>query len=289
MTDTIGPPQQHDAPPAARLLGVWLRRSLGIGTVAAIAAAVVVICTLAALPILLSRPSVYGAQADVLVNPRAGQSDATTDRVLATQEIILRSGAVLDPVADVTGIPVRRLEKALSVEVVNQSNVVRITVADRDPATAQRLTRLIVERYEQQTSFLTVEDLARSTASLEQQLHHLAASLAVDQDRLARLARGRRPGTPLSIEERRLQLVAATTRRRLEVVQEQLADTPLRQLEQVQPHPRILVPAHLLKDRLGPRPVQAAATGALVGVFVAAAIVLVLLRPRFTEERDPWG
>jgi uncharacterized protein involved in exopolysaccharide biosynthesis len=289
MTNTIGPPHHHDAPPAARLLGVWLRRSLGVGTVAVIATAVVVTCTLVALPIMLSRPSVYGAQADVLINPRAGQSDATTDRALATQEIILRSGAVLDPVANATGIPGRRLEKALSVEVVNQSNVVRITVADRDPATAQRLTRLIVEEYEKQTSLPTVQDLARSTASLEEQLDHLTATLAVDQDRLAKLARGRGPSEPISTGERRLELVVATTRHRLEVVRDQLADAPLRQLEQAQPQPRILVPAHVLKDRLSPRPVQAAATGALVGLSVAAAIVLVLLRPRFTEERDPWG
>ena len=104
MTNTMLPPRHHDAPPAARLLGLWLRRSLGIGTVAAIAAAAVVTCTLVALPIMLSRPSVYGAQADVLINPRAGQSDAATDRALATQEIILRSVSVLDPVASATGI-----------------------------------------------------------------------------------------------------------------------------------------------------------------------------------------
>jgi uncharacterized protein involved in exopolysaccharide biosynthesis len=291
MTNTMIPPHRPDAPPAARLLGLWLRRSMGIGTVAAIAAAAVVTCTLVALPIMLSRPRVYGAQADVLITPRAGQSDAATDRALATQEIILRSETVLDPVADATGIPVRRLEKALSVEVVNQSNVVRITMADRDAATAQRLTQLIVEGYEQQTSFPTVADLARSTSFLEEQLRDLSATLAVDQGRLAKLAsgRGRGPGKAISTEERRLQVVVATTQQRLKIVQDQLAQAPLRQLEQAQPQPQVLVPAHVLKDPLSPRPAQAAASGALVGLFVAAAIILVLFRPRFTEERDPWG
>jgi uncharacterized protein involved in exopolysaccharide biosynthesis len=204
MTNTMIPPHRHDAPPATRLLGLWLRRSLGIGTVAAIAAAAVVTCTLVALPIMLSRPRVYGAQADVLIIPRAGQSDAATDRALATQEIILRSETVLDPVADATGIPIGRLEKALSVEVVNQSNVVRITMANRDAATGQRLTQLIVEEYEKQTSFPTVEDLARSTSFLEEQLRDLSATLAVDQGRLAKLASGRGRGKPISPEERRL-------------------------------------------------------------------------------------
>jgi hypothetical protein len=49
------------------------------------------------------------------------------------------------------------------------------------------------------------------------------------------------------------------------------------------------VPAHGLSDPLRPRPVQAAATGVLVGLFVAAVIVIVLFRPRFTEDRDLWG
>jgi hypothetical protein len=289
MTNTMIPPHRHDAPPAARLLGLWLRRSMGIGTITAIAAAAVVTSMLVALPIMLGRPRVYGAQADVLITPRAGQSDAATDRALATQEIILRSETVLDPVADATGIPVGRLEKALSVEVVNQSNVVRITMADRDAATAQRLTQLIVEGYEQRTSFPTVAELARSTSFLEDQLRDLSATLAVDQGRLAKLASGRGRGKPISTEERRLQVVVATTQQRLKIVQDQLAEAPLRQLEQAQPQPQVLVPARVLKDPLSPRPAQAAATGALVGLFVAAAIILVLYRPRFTEERDTWG
>jgi hypothetical protein len=289
MTDTMIPPPRHDAPPASRLLGLWLRRSLGIGTVAAIAVSAVVACALLALPIMLSRPSVHGAQADILINPRAGQSDAATDRALATQQIILGSETVLDPVAKATGIPVRRLEQALSVEVVNQSNVVRITMADRNAATAQRLTQLIVEAYLEQTSLPTVADLDRSISFLEEQHRDLSATLAVDQGRLARLAGGRGPGRPVSTEERRLRVAVATTEQRLKIVRDQLAAAPLRQLEQAQPQPQILVPSHVLGDPLSPRPVQAAATGALVGLFVAIIVILVLFRPRFIEERDPWG
>ena len=92
MTDTMIPPHRDDVPPATRLLGLWLHRSWGIGAVAAIALAAVVVCTLVALPILLSRPAVYGAQADILVNPGVNLSDAATDRALVTQEVILRAG-----------------------------------------------------------------------------------------------------------------------------------------------------------------------------------------------------
>jgi capsular polysaccharide biosynthesis protein len=287
MTDTMIPARRDDAPPTTRLLGLWLHRSWGIGAVAAIALAAVVVCTLVALPILLSRPAVYGAQADILVNPGVNLSDAATDRALVTQEVILRSRAVLDPVAGATGIPAPRLEAALSTEVVNQSNVVRITVADRDERTAQRLAQLITEEYEQQASLATLTGVARSTSYLEGQLRDLSASLATDQGQLTKLARARGPGKPVTTKERQLQVAVATTRQRLETVQDQLAQGPLRQLEQSQS--QLLVPAHVLGDPLSPRPVQAAATGVLVGLFVAAVIVLVLFRPRFTEDRDLWG
>ena len=84
-----------------------------------------------------------------------------------TQEVILRSRAVLDPVAGATGIPARRLEQALSTEVVNQSNVVRVTVADRDEPTAQRLAQLITEEYEKQASLATSTGVAQPTPYLE--------------------------------------------------------------------------------------------------------------------------
>jgi uncharacterized protein involved in exopolysaccharide biosynthesis len=287
MTDTMIPPHRDDAPPATRLLGLWVHRPLGIVAVAAIALAAVVVCTLVALPVLLSRPAVYGAQADILVNPGGNLSDAATDRALVTQEVILSSRAVLDPVAAATGITARRLEQALSTEVVNQSNVVRITVADRDQRTAQRLAQLITEEYEKHASLATLTGVAKSTSYLEGQLADLSAALAGYQDQLARLARGRGQGRPISTRERQLQLTVAATRQRLETVQDQLAQAPLRIVEQ--PQPQILVPAHGLRDPLRPRPVQAAATGALVGLFVAAVIVLVLFRPRFAEDRDLWG
>jgi uncharacterized protein involved in exopolysaccharide biosynthesis len=289
MTDTMTPPphSREDVPATVGLLGLWLRRSWGIGTIIAIAAAAIVICTLAALPIALSQPRVYGAQTDLIFNPGAGLSDAAADRALVTQEVILRSHAVLEPVAAATSMPLPRLEKALSIEVVNQSNVLRITVADRDPDTARRLAQLIAEGYERHASSTTSAVDQRSVSYLEGQLKDLAASLADTQARADTLAAGRGTGTPISPEERQLRIVAATTQQRIRSVQDQLVQAPLKQLEQ--PQSEILVPAHVLEDPLKPQPIQAAAAGALVGVFVATAIVLVLFRPRFAADRDLWG
>jgi capsular polysaccharide biosynthesis protein len=286
MTDTMLSPHRPDAPPSHGLLGLWLRRSWGIWTVTAIAGAALVICTLAALPIVLSQPRVYGAQADLIFNPGANLSDVATDRALVTQEVILRSRTVLEPVAEATRIPVERLKKALSVEVVNQSNVVRITVADRDADTARRLAQLIAEEYEKRTSLTTSAADQQPIAYLEGQIEQLAASLAGMQARVDQLARRREPDAPVSAQERQLQLLATATQQRLARAQDQLAELQLGRLDQ--PRSRILAPAQVLEDPLRPRPVQAIAAGALVGVFVAAAIVLVLFRPRFAADRSMW-
>jgi uncharacterized protein involved in exopolysaccharide biosynthesis len=287
MTDTmLSPHRPDDAPPPHGLLGLWLRRSWGIGTVTAIAGAAIVVCTLAALPIVLSQPRVYGAQADLIFNPGADMSDVATDRGLVTQEVILRSRTVLEPVAEATRIPVEGLKKALSVEVVNQSNVVRITVADRDADTARRVAQLIAEEYEKRILFTTSAADQQPIAYLERQIEQLAASLAGMQARADQLARRREPDAPMSTEERQLQLLATATQQRLARAQDQLTELQLGRLDQ--PRSRILAPAHVLEDPLRPRPVQAIAAGALVGVFVAAAIVLVLFRPRFSADRSMW-
>jgi capsular polysaccharide biosynthesis protein len=287
MTDTmLSPHRPDDAPPSHGLLGLWLRRSWGIGTVTAIAGAAIVICTLTALPIVLSQPRVYGAQADLIFNPGADMSDAAADRALVTQEVVLRSRTVLEPVAEATRIPVEGLKKALSVEVVNQSNVVRITVADRDADTARRVAQLIAEEYEKRTLFTTSAADQQPIAYLERQIEQLTASLAGMQARVDRLARRREPDAPMSTEERQLQLLATATQQRLARAQDQLTELQLGRLNQ--PRSRILAPAQVLEDPLRPRPVQAIAAGALVGVFVAAAIVLVLFRPRFAADRSMW-
>jgi uncharacterized protein involved in exopolysaccharide biosynthesis len=287
MTDTITPPDSRHDPPTVGVLGLWLRRSWGIGTVAAIAGGVIVVCTLAAMPIVLSQPRVYGAQADLVFSSGGDVSDAAADRALVTGEVILRSRAVLEPVADATRIPVATLEEALSVEVVNQSNVVRITVADRDPDTARRLAQLIADQYQRQTSSTGSAADQQATTYLEGELRKLSDSLAATQARLDRLVRQRGPGSPASTRERQLQIAANSTQQRMARLQEQLVELQLGRLDQ--PRSRILAPAEVLEDPLKPRPVQAAAAGALIGVFVAALIVLVLFRPRFSSDRDLWG
>jgi capsular polysaccharide biosynthesis protein len=287
MTGTISPPQRGDGRARVDLLGVWLRRSWSLGAIAAVAAATVLLCALVALPIGLNQPRVYGAQSDILFDAGPDASDASADRALVTQQVVLRSNAVLGPVAEAERVPVERLEEALSVEVVNQSNILRITVGDRDPDTARRLIQRITDEYGRQMALTgSVED-PREISQLEGRMKDLSASLAKAQADLDVLSRRRAPGQPPSARERELQLAAEATQGRLRSIQERITEVELARTGGARS--RVLTSAHVLAEPLRPRPLQALAWGALVGLFVATAIVLLLLRPRFTPDRDLWG
>jgi uncharacterized protein involved in exopolysaccharide biosynthesis len=95
----------------------------------------------------LLQPKSYGAQADLLVTPRPELSDTAVDRAMRTQEMIATGSAVLEPVAATAGVPLSQLERAVSAGMVGRSNVLRLTVTDRDPGQALRLVQLVTAQY----------------------------------------------------------------------------------------------------------------------------------------------
>lgn len=127
--------------------GLRFRPRLRTAWVVAVAVLVVVVCAGATLAFGLSRPRVYGARVDILLQPRADVSDSAVERAMLTQEVILRSSAVLDPVARAAGTSVDALRDATEVEVVGRSNVLRVTVGNRRRAAAVRLTQAVADQY----------------------------------------------------------------------------------------------------------------------------------------------
>jgi capsular polysaccharide biosynthesis protein len=95
----------------------------------------------------LRQATVYGGSIDVLFSPAADRSDGAAQRQMFTQLVILRSPTVLEPVAPLLGTSVAQLEAAVDAEVVEQSNIVRITVAGSDPASATRAAQAIADEY----------------------------------------------------------------------------------------------------------------------------------------------
>jgi uncharacterized protein involved in exopolysaccharide biosynthesis len=254
---------------------------------ALLAAAIVMVSVAAALAVSLVMPTVYGAQADLLIRPGGDASGFGAERDLATQETILQGGAVLGPVADAAGVPLERLRTMVSVENPAQTNILRLTVASQDRGTAQRLAELITQEYLRRASAAGDGGPDPLAAQLERQADSLSRTLSETLSRLDALARQRRPGAAAAPEEQRLRAAATSTLGRLGAVQDQLTALTSRRLEQADV--TVVVPAHLLERPLRPRPAQALAMGVLLGLLVAAGVVLALRRPRSRPMVDYWN
>jgi capsular polysaccharide biosynthesis protein len=101
----------------------------------------------AAVGFSLLQPTVYAAQADFVLLPRADLSDAAADRAMSTQAMIIQSDPVLKPVAARTGMPLNKLRGEVSASIVARSNVLRLTVGDRNRDRAVNLAQLITTEY----------------------------------------------------------------------------------------------------------------------------------------------
>lgn len=196
------------------------RHRLRVVHVMALAAAIVAVFAGAAIGYSESQPTVYGAQADIILTPSPELSDAAADRAMVTQTMIVTSDPVLRPVAERTGVPLDRLRDAIGVEIVGRSNVLRVTAGDRSRTRAVTLAQQVTEQY-----------------------------LRVAADT---------PGPP---GESRTPAIT----------------------------PALLSPAAPLAHPLRPQPLRALAAGILLGLLVAAAAVVVLVRPRsLTRPLPHW-
>ncbi|MGH8899570.1 MAG: hypothetical protein ACRDZ4_21720 [Egibacteraceae bacterium] len=222
MTETRSPERVDDTLTPRR---PERRRPLTPRALAILTISVVVVGALAALFASLAQTPLYAAQTDILVDPAPDLSDTALNRTLATQDLILRSGAVLGAVSKATKISVKDIDKALTTKIVGQSNVIRFSIVSVDRGTAQTLAQMITNEYQKQTVALNP---SQTPAPAPEQ-------------------------TP--------------------------AQTPVYKLS-------VLTPAHVLSDPVRPRPVQALALGALVGVFIAAGMVLTLRRPWWVPRDD---
>jgi uncharacterized protein involved in exopolysaccharide biosynthesis len=112
-----------------------------------LAAVLIVVPAGAAYLLSALRTPVYGAQVDFLIRP-ASASVPLGDSDLQTQKVLLTTWAILQPAATAQGVSLARLQDAVSTDIVGGSQVLRLTVADPRPATAEKLAAAIVASYE---------------------------------------------------------------------------------------------------------------------------------------------
>ena len=193
-----------------------------LSALALLVAAILMMSVAAVLVISQATPTVYGAQADLLLRPGGDPSGFGAERDLATQQTILQGRAVLGPVAEAAGVPMERLEKMVSVDNPAQTNILRLTVASQHRGTAQRLAELITQEYLRRASAAGDTAADPVAKQLERQADSLSRTLSQTLDRLEALDRERRQGVAASSEEQRLQAAATSALQRLGAVQDQL-------------------------------------------------------------------
>jgi capsular polysaccharide biosynthesis protein len=150
MPVTGVPPQRQEAPdgadaaPPAQIRHRG-RRRIWLATV--LACLVVAVFAGAAIGYSLLQPKVYGAQAEFILTARPELSDAAVDRAMVTQAMVVKSDPVLGPVAAQVGMSLDDLRGEVSADIVGRSDILRLTVGDRDQARAVRLVQLITDEY----------------------------------------------------------------------------------------------------------------------------------------------
>jgi hypothetical protein len=182
------------------------------------------------------------------------------DRTLTTQLVLLRSRAVLWPVAAENGLTPEYLEKSVSAKVVDASEIIEVEVRDARRERAQQLLTSIVGRYIAMANS-DAKDPVRSY--LEDQLR------AVRMQRND-VAAARSSATSTALAERERFLVGLLNELKPSATPESLSWPPA----------QVLTPPYLLAGYAGPTPVFAAAAGGTIGLVVAAFVVLFVAQRR---------
>jgi len=217
------------------------------GWLALIAVGIVVLSVASAVFFGSLGTKTYGARADILYVAADDTSDDARNRILATQQELLRSRVVLEDVSRSAAIPLPELQDAVSVD-VGRDDLLHLTVADKDPRRAQALAAIVASRYVQLTTRLSPEE---------------TAGRQLIQSKIDRLTEGDRPRTRAG-------------RDRVARLRDRLVDLEVQNLGR--PKAELLSRAYVLDGPLSPKPLRAGALGLLIGLLIATAVVVAMLR-----------
>ena len=252
-------PEPEPEPEPTIRSGLSLRSWVDVGSRVA---AFVVLAAIGGFLWAKSSSDVFEARSDVLFELTAEQPTGflREDRNLATQMLLLRSRRIVAPIAEARQLDIDATLEDLSVELLDASEVIRVSFRDESRDAALAVVRDVVAGY---VELAGADPRGAAEAFLNDQLTTVASQIS--------------------------QLDSATqdepTRDRLAALRDR--DTDLRrQLNEltvaklVTPQPQVLVPAFTLTDPVAPRPLRSAAIAGLAALFPAAAYGAVLLRRR---------
>ena len=243
-----------------------------IRTVLLVTAAVLLVLLPAALAGYLSaqQPPTYAAVADVLYTPvDSGNTDAV-DREMATQQHLLTDRNALATAGRPVGRSATAVLQSLTTEVLDGSDVIRLTVEDESARVARSLAASLVAQY-------TAEVQARSTARLDEQRSAVEAQISALNTRLGAVidrtraiaASGLILPPVLQAEQRSLESEELVLRQQISALQEEAVRWTVDNPDAGMPTADVLTPATVLEEPVGPQPLRAAAAGGLLGLLLA--------------------
>ncbi|MCA1835029.1 MAG: hypothetical protein LC721_01290 [Actinobacteria bacterium] len=228
----------------------------------------------AGLAAALVLPKTYAARAEILYSasqPQQGGDPLQQDRQLSTQLVLLKSRAVLGPVAQKQGRRYEDLDKDVSVSILENSNVIQVEArASTEPVALQTLQAVT-------NGYLALSGQPSGVArNLSAQLAEARQHTAQLQARIPQLISSVLAGTATqtSLDDARAQLAASQAREK--ALQARIDEITL--TGQSGPPAQLLTPPYSLPDPVSPRPPIAAGIGALVGAIVAGTMLAVGVR-----------
>jgi uncharacterized protein involved in exopolysaccharide biosynthesis len=241
---------------------------------AIVALTIVLLGVAAGLAAALVLPKTYGARADILYSvgqdPQGGDP-LKQDRELSTQLVYLTSRAVLGPVAQKQGREFDDLAKDVSVQVLNNSEVIEVEADGATRQSALQTLQAVV------TGYMTlISQPTGVSRNLHNQLADAHTNTLALQKRVQELIPAVLGGTATqaSLDDVRAQVTASSELEK--ALQAKIDELDL--TGQQGPGAQILTPPYALPDPVFPQPLIAAGIGGLVGLIVAGAVVGVAAR-----------
>ncbi|MGH3826436.1 MAG: hypothetical protein ACRDQX_04575, partial [Pseudonocardiaceae bacterium] len=222
-------------------------------------------------------PKTYAARAEIVCSLSQDQQGGDTllqDPQLSTQLVILKSLAVLGPIARQQNRQYEDLAKDISAQILDSSDVIQVEAdASTMPAALRTLQAVM-------TNYLALAAQPSAAANnLTTQLTQAHTTTVQLQTRVQQLATAVSATTQAALNAAQAQLTAAQNQEN--AIQQRIAEFGL--TGQTGLYAQLLTPPYSVPDPVSPRPLLAAGIGALVGMLVAGA-VLARGAPRWTND-----
>ena len=195
------------------------------------------------------RQEIFGGRAEILYEGQQVSLATEAERQVATQRALLESASTLGPVAERFGLVPDALDEDVSVESVGDSNVLRVTVSNADPAVAVDVAQAVAETYIAQVvraESPELEEAKRPDSKPDRRTHgragDLRESLGGGRQQLAATRSTVKDGQVLAEMESLLGRVGS--------LQDRLTELEIQQTTAA--GARILTPAYLLDEPLEP-------------------------------------